>query len=155
MKSPSTISPLVNSNFDPASERIWVPSSTSGHLKMTKKLFYAAAFAVALSGCTTVVRERVVVHEQSTDVRLAPAPIQEVIPPPPASGYAWVQGHWAWRDHGWRWQPGHWHQGYARPMPAVIIEQITVAPSPALYWIPGHWSWHHNEWEWSRGHWER
>lgn len=88
---------------------------------MTKKLFYAAAFAVALSGCTTVVKERVVVHEQPTVVRQAPAPIQEVIPPPPASGYAWVQGHWAWRDHGWRWQSGHWYQG---------SNNFSVSPSP-------------------------
>jgi len=122
---------------------------------MNKKLLCGAAFAIALSGCTTVVKERVVVHDQATVVRQAPAPVQEVIPPAPGAGYAWVQGHWSWQNHGWQWQAGHWYQGYARPMPAVIVEQITVAPSPAHYWIPGHWSWHHNEWEWSRGHWER
>lgn len=122
---------------------------------MKKELLYSVAFAIALSGCTTVVKERVVVHDQAAVVRQAPAPIHEVIPAPPAAGYAWVQGHWVWRDHGWQWEPGHWYQGSVRPMPPVIVEQITVAPSPAHYWIPGHWRWHHNEWEWSRGHWER
>ncbi len=122
---------------------------------MRHKLIYAAAFAIALSGCTTVVKERVVVHDHPPVVRQAPAVIQEVIPPAPAVGYAWIQGHWAWHDHGWEWQRGHWYQGAARPMPAVIVEQITVAPSPAHYWVPGHWRWQHNEWEWSRGHWER
>ncbi|CDG83454.1 putative uncharacterized protein [Janthinobacterium agaricidamnosum NBRC 102515 = DSM 9628] len=122
---------------------------------MGHKLIHAAAFAIALSGCTTVVKERVVVHDHPPAVRQAPAVIQEGIPPAPAVGYAWVQGHWAWHEHGWEWQRGHWYQGAARPMPALIVEQITVAPSPAHYWVPGHWRWQHNEWEWSRGHWER
>lgn len=137
-----------------AEQRFLQPTKRSGYL-MTKHFLYTAAFAIALSGCTTVVKERVVVHDRPAVVRQAPVPIQEVIPAPPASGYAWIQGHWVWRDHGWQWQPGHWYQGAARPMPALIVEQITVAPSPAHYWVPGHWSWHHNEWEWSRGHWER
>lgn len=122
---------------------------------MTKKIVFAAAFAVALIGCTTVVKERVVVHDQGAAVRSVPAPIAEAVPQPLAPGYTWIQGHWGWRDHGWQWQPGHWHQGSARPMPPVIVEQITIAPSPSHFWVPGHWTWHHDEWEWTHGHWER
>lgn len=124
---------------------------------MTNKMIYAAALAtvIGLGGCTTVVKERVVVRDHPATVRYAPAPVQEVMPPAPAPGYAWVQGHWAWRDHGWQWQRGYWYQGPSRPMPAVIVEQITVAPSPSHYWVQGHWAWHHNEWQWTRGHWER
>lgn len=126
---------------------------------MTNKSAIAAPFALALalglSGCTTVVKERVVVHDHSPVVRMVPAPLQERVPPAPAAGYSWVQGHWAWQDHGWQWQAGHWYQGAARPMPTVLVEQITVAPSPAHYWVPGHWHWNHNEWEWAHGHWER
>jgi len=124
-------------------------------MSITNKIISAAAIAVALSACTTVVKERVVVHDQPAVVRQMPAPIHEVIPQPPASGYSWIQGHWAWHDHGWQWQPGHWYQGAAQPMPAVIVEQVTVAPSPAHYWVPGHWAWRHNGWEWTHGHWER
>ncbi|MFC3106726.1 hypothetical protein ACFOFO_01905 [Undibacterium arcticum] len=122
--------------------------------RMLNVLFLAAA-AMAIVGCTTVVRERTVVREQPQKVvvKQMPAPIQEVISAQPAPGYAWVPGHWVWRNTGWLWQAGHWYQGAVRPMPTVIVEQITVAPSPAHFWIPGHWQWEGGDWVWRKGHW--
>ncbi|MET3131928.1 hypothetical protein AAKU55_002196 [Oxalobacteraceae bacterium GrIS 1.11] len=114
-------------------------------------IFLAAT--CALSGCTTVVKERVVVRESAPIVRTMPPPIQEVVQVQPGPGYAWVPGHWAWRGNNWQWQSGHWYQGVVRQMPVEIVERISVAPSPAHYWVPGHWHWQGRDWVWARGHW--
>lgn len=37
-----------------------------------------------------------------------PAPVVEVAPPPPASGYRWAKGHYRWAGNHWAWVPGHW-----------------------------------------------
>jgi hypothetical protein len=106
-----------------------------------------------LAGCVT--RERVVVErvvDRPAVVRHQPAPIVEVIPSRPAANYAWVPGHWVWRDNNWAWSPGHWYAGQVRPMPPIIVEQITVAPTPRHYWVPGHWKFD-GDWIWVKGHW--
>ncbi|MFZ6813379.1 YXWGXW repeat-containing protein [Undibacterium sp. Rencai35W] len=114
----------------------------------------ATSLVLSAVGCAAPPSQRVVVREQPRVViRQVPAPVQEVITVQPASGYAWVPGHWFWHHNEWEWQAGHWYQGSVRPMPAMLVEQITIAPSPNHYWIPGHWKWHGNEWEWVRGRW--
>ncbi|HTD06738.1 YXWGXW repeat-containing protein [Undibacterium sp.] len=125
-------------------------------MKYVLKTLLIASAVLAIGGCTTTVQERVVVREQPQKVviRHMPAPVQEVVTMQPAPGYAWVPGHWVWRQTGWQWQSGHWYQGNVRPMPAVIVEQITIAPSPNHFWVPGHWKWHNGEWDWAKGHWE-
>ena len=113
------------------------------------------AATLLLSGCTTVVREPVLVRQAPAPVviRHAPPLIQEVRSAPPGAGYGWVQGHWVWQNNQWIWQTGHWYQSAVRPMPQIIVEQITIAPSPAHYWVPGYWSWGRSEWEWRNGRW--
>lgn len=123
-------------------------------MKLSLRRASILAVVLALSACTTVVKERVVVHDQGPPViRNAPPPIHEVIVAQPAPNYNWVPGHWVWVGSGWNWQAGHWYQGYVRPMPPVIVEQITVAPSPAHFWVPGHWHWRERDWVWEHGHW--
>jgi len=122
------------------------------HHRASIAVFLAATFA--LSGCSTVVRERVVVREPAPVViRHMPAPRQEVLIAQPGPGYAWVQGHWAWQGNHWQWQAGHWHHGAVRRMPELLVESVGVAPSPNHYWVPGHWHWQTNDWVWARGHW--
>ncbi len=37
-----------------------------------------------------------------------PQPMVEVMPPAPAAGYHWVQGHYRWEGDRWVWRRGHW-----------------------------------------------
>ncbi|PCE33108.1 YXWGXW repeat-containing protein [Burkholderia ubonensis] len=41
-----------------------------------------------------------------------PAPVVEVMPPPPAPGYHWAKGHYRWAGNHWAWVPGHWAAVY-------------------------------------------
>ncbi len=61
---------------------------------LSRASLLAVAVALSLSACTTVVKERVVVHDQAPPVvRYAPAPLHEVIVAQPAPNDSWVQGH--------------------------------------------------------------
>ena len=122
-------------------------------MKNTLKHSVLCATILALSACSTVVREPVRASAPNVVIRDVPAPKVETIPAPPSPGHHWVPGHWYWHEYEWRWAAGHWHTSVVRPMPAPIIEEITGAPSPAHFWVKGHWVWRNNEWEWARGHW--
>lgn len=37
-----------------------------------------------------------------------PAPLVEVVPEAPATGYHWVKGHYRWEGNHWEWERGHW-----------------------------------------------
>lgn len=114
---------------------------------LARSLIISAAIAIA--GCTTVVREpaRMVYRE-------VPAPLIESIPPMIAGSH-WVPGHWVWAGRDWRWIPGHVVAVAVPPMPRVIVEEITVAPSPAHYYVRGHWRWGERDWVWVHGSWVR
>jgi hypothetical protein len=105
-----------------------------------------------LAACTTVIREPAPVHARVV-VREMPAPVAEVVPPPPGHGWNWVPGHWVWLEGAWRWTAGHYVQVAVPPMPVVIEESITVAPSPAHIWVRGHWRWGGSAWVWAGGRW--
>jgi hypothetical protein len=107
-----------------------------------------------LAGCVVRERavERVVVDRPAPVVRHQPALIVETIPSSPGANYAWVPGHWVWRENNWAWSAGHWHAGQVRSMPPIIVEEITMAPSPRHYWVPGHWKFE-GDWVWVRGRW--
>jgi hypothetical protein len=74
-----------------------------------------------------------------------PAPRQEFIGAAPGPGYAWIGGHWAWRN-GWVWMRGHWDRraGYVwspghwdrRDGGYIWIEGQWVAPAPVVYASP-------------------
>lgn len=67
-----------------------------------------------------------------------PAPIAEPIPPPPAPGYVWQPGYWAWNGVQYVWVPGRY----------------VLAPFPGAIWIGGEWIRHdHHGWVWRPGHW--
>ncbi len=56
---------------------------------------------------------------------------------PPAPGYVWTDGFWAWRGSRWAWVPGQW----VRP------------PRPHAVWVPGYWQARHRGYAWRTGHW--
>jgi hypothetical protein len=66
-----------------------------------------------------------------------PAPIVETPAPPPAPGYAWQPGYWAWNGVQYAWVPG----------------QYVVAPAPGAVWVAGHWQPRGGGWVWLDGHW--
>jgi len=70
-----------------------------------------------------------------------PAPIVEVVPPLPRVGFAWVPGHWVWRQGAWFWVKGHYVEGVVPAMPAPVVEVRPVAPAPEYVWVRGHWGW--------------
>ena len=63
----------------------------------------------------------------------------EDIPPAPGSNFAWVGGHWRWREHDgdFEWVHGRW----AKP------------PGGAHEWVPGSWSYDQYGWYYLEGHW--
>ncbi|HEU0230287.1 MAG TPA: YXWGXW repeat-containing protein [Burkholderiaceae bacterium] len=61
--------------------------------------------AVALAGACASMLSACVVEPVRPP---RPAPVMEIIPPPPAAGYHWVTGHYRWRRNHWKWVPGHW-----------------------------------------------
>ena len=52
-----------------------------------------------------------------------PAPVIEVVPPPPAPGYVWQPGYWSWNGVQYVWVPG------------VYV----VPPYVHAVWVPGAW----------------
>jgi WXXGXW repeat (2 copies) len=68
-----------------------------------------------------------------------PAPVVEVVPPPPAPGYFWQPGYWSWNGVQYVWVPGAY----------------VVAPYVHAVWAPGAWVRHGHGWVWRAGHWRR
>lgn len=139
------------------------PPRTKPRHRTHAALFAAAAAALALGACTTVVqprpmvRERVVYQPAPAQLRPMPAPVREDRGQPPDPGFNWVAGHWTWQGNAWAWTHGRWVAQPVPPMPALIVEQITVAPSPQHYWVPGHWVWRAETggWAWIGGTWRQ
>ena len=72
--------------------------------------------------------------------RYAPPPIPTYDqPPPPADGYIWTPGYWAWTDtdEDYYWVPGVWVE----------------PPDPGVLWTPGYWAMVDDEYVWSPGFW--
>src|SRR5437763_12598224 len=67
-----------------------------------------------------------------------PAPVVEVVPPPPAPGYVWQPGYWSWNGVQYVWVP----------------ETYAVAPYPRAVWVPPHLGPRRNGWIWVNGHWQ-
>jgi WXXGXW repeat (2 copies) len=68
-----------------------------------------------------------------------PAPVAEVVPPPPAPGYVWQPGYWSWNGVRYVWVPGSY----------------VVAPYVHAVWVPGVWVRHGPGWIWKAGYWRR
>jgi hypothetical protein len=66
-----------------------------------------------------------------------PAPVVETIPPPPAPGYVWQPGYWAWNGVQYVWVPGSY----------------VAVPYPSAVWVPGNWVSRGGGWVWVAGHW--
>jgi hypothetical protein len=60
-------------------------------------------------------------------------------PPPPADGYYWTPGYWAWSDSDsdYYWVPGTWVE----------------PPNSDSYWTPGYWSYVNGGYTWYPGYW--
>jgi hypothetical protein len=68
-----------------------------------------------------------------------PAPVHEVVPPPPHEhpDWAWHAGYHRWDGNRYVWVPG-------------VYEQ---PPHPHARWVAGHWDHHHDGYVWVEGHW--
>ena len=105
------------------------------NLPMTRRSFLSVLCAAPLTlvAASSIARVGVVVGFAP------PAPIAEVVPPPPAPGYIWQPGYWSWNGVQYVWVPG----GYV------------VAPYVHAAWVPGAWVRHRPGWVWIAGHWRR
>jgi hypothetical protein len=73
-------------------------------------------------------------------VNIAPPELPVYVQPaPPAAGYLWIPGYWAWGDEDYYWVPGTW----------------ALAPSVGLLWTPGYWGWDSGVYIWNGGYWGR
>jgi WXXGXW repeat (2 copies) len=68
-----------------------------------------------------------------------PVAVVEPIPAPPAPGYIWQPGYWAWNGAQYVWVPGRY----------------VVAPYAGAVWVPGAWVRIGGGWVWHAGHWHR
>jgi hypothetical protein len=67
-----------------------------------------------------------------------PAPVVEVVPPPPAVGYIWIGGFWNWIGGRHVWVHGRWD-----------------APRPGWRWAPHRWEPMSGGYRQHGGRWER
>jgi WXXGXW repeat (2 copies) len=77
--------------------------------------------------------------EQPTDTATeAPPPLPDYDqPPPPADGYIWTPGYWAWGSAGYYWVPGAW----------------VAPPYVGALWTPGYWGFYGGRYLFYPGHW--
>ena len=68
----------------------------------------------------------------------APPPLPDYDqPPPPADGYIWTPGYWAWSPRGYYWVPGAWVE----------------PPYMGALWTPGYWGFYGSRYMFYPGHW--
>ena len=60
-------------------------------------------------------------------------------PPPPAEGYMWTPGYWAWAPTGYYWVPGAWVE----------------PPYMGALWTPGYWGFYSGRYRFYPGYWGR
>lgn len=75
----------------------------------------------------------------SISVGTPPPPLRVyVMPEPPADGYIWQPGYWAYDDtDGYYWVPGVW----------------VAPPNPGLYWTPAYWGYADGRYGFHAGYW--
>lgn len=93
--------------------------------------------AVVLGGCTAYpVYDPY--YDEGPRVVVAPPPAPyEFSGFPPAAGYLWIGGYWAWGGANYVWVPGRWE-----------------APRQGFYWIPPRWEKDRDHWRQHGGRWE-
>jgi WXXGXW repeat (2 copies) len=77
--------------------------------------------------------------EQPTETATEPPPQLPDYdqPPPPADGYIWTPGYWAWGPAGYYWVPGAWVE----------------PPYMGALWTPGYWGFYGGRYSFYPGHW--
>lgn len=77
--------------------------------------------------------------EQPTETSAqAPPPLPDYEqPPPPADGYIWTPGYWAWGPGGYYWVPGAWVE----------------PPYAGALWTPGYWGFYGGRYSFFPGYW--
>jgi hypothetical protein len=77
--------------------------------------------------------------EQPTETAPQPPPALPDYqqPPPPADGYLWTPGYWAWSPSGYYWVPGAWVE----------------PPYMGALWTPGYWGFYGSRYSFYPGHW--
>ena len=113
-------------------------------MNLKKSLIAATVAAAALGAAATPALADLSVNV-GVGVPLAPpAAIYEPVPPPPAYGYVWAPGYWAWNYNRYIWVRGRY-----------------IAPRPGYAWAPEHWDhrgdrYHFVPGDWRReGHWDQ
>lgn len=100
-------------------------------------LVAACALTATLSAC--VIAPEPAYYRQGPVVYAAPPPPQsEYMGPPPAAGYVWISGFWAWQLGRHVWMAGHWD-----------------APRPGYRWVPYAWHQDGRGWRLREGRWDR
>jgi WXXGXW repeat (2 copies) len=100
-----------------------------------RKLLHALLASLSLAALPVVTHAGVFV---GVSVNIAPPALPVYVqPPPPAAGYLWIPGYWAWADGGYYWVPGTWE----------------LAPAVGLLWTPGYWGWGGGAYVWYPGYW--
>jgi hypothetical protein len=109
--------------------------------KLALLALVGAAPLAAHAGLDIGIRLGIPVAPAGGEIVVRSAPPREIVenpPPPPGPGYAWVRGHWSWRDdRGWVWMHGHWE----------------YAAQPGAIWVPGHWDSRGGGYVWIEGRW--
>lgn len=117
------------------------PGAPLSLLSWRRRLLLAAALgAPVLTGCVVApVEPRPVSYSEPYYVNTAPPPAQyEQVGPPPAVGYVWIGGYWAWQLSRYVWIGGHWE-----------------APRAGHHWQPHAWYRGDRGWYPRYGRWER
>ena len=102
--------------------------------------FLMAALAVGLSGCVVAPPDSYPQGYSSTVYVTSPPPqpMYEMMGPPPAVGYVWIDGYWLWQYNRYVWIGGRWE-----------------APRAGYHWVPHTWQRDDRGWWLRQGHWDR
>ena len=85
-------------------------SESLGRVRWRADFFSVTLLAATLSGCA-ITPMHGAYPDSPTAVYVQtppPAPLHEVVGPPPGPGFVWVSGYWFWSGAKYVWASGHW-----------------------------------------------
>lgn len=99
---------------------------------------FLKVFIILCVVCASIIRSKAQVSVSIT-VGTPPPPLRVYdLPEPPADGYIWQPGYWAYDNaDGYYWVPGMW----------------VAPPNPGLYWTPAYWGFVGGRYGFHAGYW--